>query len=396
MSTLAVRSEAFKLALELGRPAAELEFLHALPAEPVRQLRVALMERLFNERARSFRRLGWLARWLPSWLAAWLCRYWLGPLLTARVAGEMPARRAAAIARHISPEFMADVGRHLDPRHARELLPRIPVELVVAVSRVLVARRDYVTISRFVQHLGDEVVRAVVDSMPDEAALLEVAFYLDSKNRLDHLVGMLPPERVRKAILIVRDPARRALWPKILALVTNVGYARKRELGELAAAQGDEVLDAIVRAAQEDELWEDLLPVVACLSPHTQRRVVNLPAIRDPAVMQRLVQAADRHLLWSAVLPLVEYMDEPVRAVLAPQAALLDRVALERIAYAALLGEHWDTLLDLVRRMPKERQRECMDILRGYGEVDPELLARLVVRGRNYGLVLEAARQGAA
>jgi len=388
MSRLAARAELIKLARVLDAAPGQLDFLATMPSELLRQLRMAVLDRYHDERRRLFQRLAALERWLPLWLTVLIARWWLGPRLTARLAGVMPAQRAAVITRRLAPEFMAEVAACLDPRRARELIQQVPVERIVAVAEAMLARRDFVTMGRFVEYLSDDAVRAVSGHVPDEGDLLEIVFHVDSKNRLDHLVRVLPQERVRKAILIVQDDTRRALWPKILALVTHVSYELKRELGDLAASQGEAVLAAIVRVAQEEDLWEDILPVVACLSPQTQRQVVNLPALREAAVMRRVLRATDEDGMWSAMLGLAQGMDDAARAAVAAEVAQLPRVVLERIAYAALLREQWEVALDIVARLPLSRRAECLEIVEGYrADADEETLARVVGRLRHYGIL---------
>lgn len=64
---------------------------------------------------------------------------------------------------------------------------------------------------------------------------------------------MLPDERIERLILQVADPAN-DLLSEFLSLLIHVSYPLKRRLGDIAAAQGEEVLTAYVRAANEREL----------------------------------------------------------------------------------------------------------------------------------------------
>lgn len=376
MTGLAARAELIKLGRSLGVGAGQLDFLGAQAPEVLRHLRVALSDRIFDEQRQLFRLLASWARWLPAWLAAGLVRWWLGPRLTARIAGELPAWRAAAISRYLPAFFMAEVAIALDPRSARELIGLLPVGQVAAIARVLLDKRDFVTIGRFVGLMPDEVVREVADEIADEGDLLEIVFHLESRERIDHLVHILPSERIHRAMMIVCDPSRRELWPKLLALVTNVGYGLKRELGDLAASQGDEVLAAIVRAAQEEGLWADILPVVVCLSPDVQRRVVNLPFLLAPDVMRNILKAADEAALWTSLLTLAASMNEEGREAVALALADVDGAVFDRIAYAALLRAQFDTVLDIVGRLPASRHGECLQILQRYvGGLDADTVA---------------------
>ncbi len=380
MSRLAARAEIIKLAQRLELQPAQLAFLAGVPSEELKRFRAAVNERLFDQDLRTFRRLALLARLLPVWLTALLGRYLFGPVLTGRIASELSAQRAVRVARHLPPAFLASVCAELDPRRIRDILQLLPVDQIVSIAAALLARRDYAIIARFAEFLSDEAVRAVEGLLKDEEALLEIAFYMESKNRLDHLIRLMPAEKVRAAMLVVQDPARRAQWPKVLALVTHVSYALQRELGELVAGQGEAVLNALVNAIREEDVWSDVLPVLVCLSPTTQARLANLPILRTPGLLEQIFRDADSADLWGPGLSLVRLMSEDLRRRVAGIAEGLSRASAERLAYAALLGEHWETVLELLGWMSPAKQQELADILSAYGAVDPELFARIAVR----------------
>ncbi|WP_410212016.1 hypothetical protein [Aquirhabdus sp.] len=373
MSLLAAQAELHKLADKLDVPVDEIRFLTDIPPEALRHLRTALTDRVFDQQRPLFRWFAAWVRWFPVLLSVLLVRFWIGATLATRVASELPAWRVADIAKHLSAEFMADVAMGFDPRVARELVRLLPVAQIVEISEVLLKRRDFMTMGRFVGLLPDQVVREVAASIEDEGDLLEIVFNVESRERIDHLVHVLPPERIRLTILIVCDVSKRLLWPKLLALVTNVSDSMKRELGDFAASQGEDVLEAIIRAADEDGLWEDILPVVACLSLPVQQRVVNLPALHAPLVMQHILDAANREELWTDMLTLAANMNDAGRDAVADAMTWVDDSVLERVAYAALLRAQWGTALDVVRRLPVEWHERCVQVLAKYTDtLDPE------------------------
>ena len=384
MSRLATAAELDKLGRTLEIEPGRLDFLAEIPAEQLRALRVAIYERLFTEERVVFQRLAAVAARLPARVAATLAERVFGSALTGRVAAEMPSRRAAQIGVRLPTEFWADVCVDLDPRRTRDLIRLLPSELLVDVARELGERRDVMTMSRFVDFLSEEEIRAVVEAIEDEGVLLRVGFYMGSKNRVDHLFRMLPGERLQRLVLRVEEEPE-ALLPAFLSLLIHTSYGLKRELGDLAAAQEEPVLTGYVRATHELGLWGDVLPVVAGMSPASRERVVNLPVLRDPAVQASIIDAADEHALWGIVLPLVELMDDANRDAVAAIVAGRAQGTLENAAHAALMGERWEALLDLVRRMPRSKQDEFAVIVRGFGEVDPDLLGRIGRRAEAHG-----------
>ncbi len=393
MSRLANQAELMKLADALEVPLEQIKFLAEVPPEALRHFRTAMIDRVFDQQQLLFRWFAAWVRWVPIWISVLMVRFWLGLLIATRIAGALPAWRAAAIAQHVPTEFMADIAKGLDPRMTRELVRLLSSKQVEAIANVLLQRRDFMTIGRFVGLLPDQVIRDVAASIPDEGDLLEIIFHVDSRARIDHLIHILPFERIQRAMLIVSDPSRRPLWPKLLSLVVNVSDTMKRELGDLAASQGDEVLEGLIRAAEEDGLWEDILPVVACLSPEVQRKVVNHPALLDPVVMQHILEAANRGELWKDMLTLAAHMDEAGRGVIAQAILIFPDEVLEHIAYAALLRSQWGVALDVVRRLPIEWHLRCVQILDKYTSVlDKETAAQIHDDLESYGIIERVSR----
>jgi hypothetical protein len=350
-------------------------------------LRSAISDVLHDEQHEPVGLLAAVARWMPAWVSALCARSWFGAPMTARLASELPAWRVADIANYLSPKFLADIAVDLDPRSAREVLNLLASKKVMAISHVLLARRDFVTLGRFVALLPDTMLTQVAESIEDEGDLLQVLFFIEARYRIDHIVRLIPAERMQRAVLVVCDASRRELWPSLLALLTHAGYGLKRELGDLAAAQGEGVLTAIIEIVQAEDLWEDVLAVVVCLSPAVQKQVVNLPALQRPEVLQRIIQATSYRQLWTAMLCLAEAMNANGRDALARVFEEVDDKLLAEAAYAALLRSQWRTLLDIVQRLSPARQQHCYEILMGYTpSLDSETAGYLQSLLREYGI----------
>jgi hypothetical protein len=387
MSRLANQAELMKLAVALAVPIEQIKFLSDMPPEALRHFRTAMIDRVFDQQQVLFRWYATWVRWVPMWIAVLLVRFWLGMYLATRIAGVLPAWRAASIARHLPVAYMADIAKGLDPRMTRELVRLLSAKQVETIAGVLLERRDFMTIGRFVGLLPDQVIRDVAASISDEGDLLEIIFHIDSRERIDHLIHVLPFDRIQRTMLIVSDPNKRVLWPKLLALLVNVSDTMKRELGDLAASQGEDVLEGLIRAAEVDGLWEDILPVVACLSREVQRLVVNHPALLEPEVMRHVLEAANRGDLWKDMLTLASAMDEAGRCVLAQTIVNFPDDVLEHLAYAALIRAQWGVALDIVRRLPVEFHQRCLSILDQYTELlDVETAAQIKADLEFYGI----------
>lgn len=390
MSALAARAELLKLADQLELTPVDLDYLDGVEAEQLRVIRVSITELLFDDEGGMFARLGrWVAK-LPARSIAMLAPR-MGPLLTARVAAELPPQFGARIAARLDPSFLADAAVDLDVRRARDLVRLLPKKHTVAVAVELAARRDFITMSQFVDALTDDVIRAVEEAIDDEADLLRVVFYMESKNRIDHLFRMLPVIRIQRLITRVQEEPE-ALLADFLSLLVHVTFASRRDLGDIVAAQDPAILAGYVRGAHEQGLWPDVLPVVASMSVRARRNVVNLEILREHDVQSSILLAAQQHHQWGIVLPMIEGMEPDNRSAVAAILTEMGPAALQSAGRAALVGEHWDTLLDLVRQMPDDSQTVLIALIRDLGETDTVLAARLIARAESVGFSAPACR----
>lgn len=285
--SLQAQAEILKLARLLRRDPAELGYLEEIAPDDIRRLREQVTDVLFNAHSGTLRRLAAGSKVLPIGVVATIGQRAFGPVLSARIAGLLEPGRAAETAQRMPVEFLADVAIELDPRRASEVISRIPPARISEVTSELVRRREYVTMGRFVGHLGDDAVRAAVTAM-DDATLLRVGFVLEAEDGLDELIAMLPPERLDT---VIDTAGREQLWAEVLGLLANLSEVRRAELAERADEHGESVLEDVVRTAAERGLWLDLLPLVGSLSPQARQRVAAEASRLDP--VQRDAIAAD-------------------------------------------------------------------------------------------------------
>lgn len=382
---LASQIEVRKLAALLDQSTSSLADLTVYPPEALRQLRHLCEEKCFATDQDRFRRWAQWTSLLPPPLMAFLARR-AGPLLTARLATEMPSHRGATIARRLPAPFLARVCQHLDPQRSRELIRQLPPTLLVDTALTLIDEGAFMLLGRVADALDDEATQAVMDAVEDDGHLLRIALFMESRTRLDHLVRLLPRERLLQAVLLATDP-HNDLMLEVIALLGNLGYELKHQLGDLAASQPATVLERIIQVAEEHQLWPDLIPVIAELSPATQQRLLELPVLQQqPEVLAHIITAADQHGLWSRLLPLVAMMAPALLREVGNQAAILDRDAIARAMEAALTTEQWPALVRVAQHLPEPRQQDIAHIIDDYGKVDPALRQRLVTLAENNGL----------
>ncbi|SFP04867.1 hypothetical protein SAMN05421810_101804 [Amycolatopsis arida] len=226
LAELEARAEVDKLARLLRTEPERLEFLAGVDPADVRRFREQVVDTLFDAHGGVLGRMAGASRLLPGAVLAKIAERVFGPLLCARIAGLVDVSRGVDVARRLPPAFLADVAAELDPRRAGEIITRIPAPTVVAVARELVARRDWITISRFFDRLPDPTVTAVLPVIPD-AGLLRIAFVVDAKDRIDHVLGLVPAERFPG---MAAAAAREGLWPATFGVLTHLGEANRRRL----------------------------------------------------------------------------------------------------------------------------------------------------------------------
>src|SRR5581483_3731092 len=271
---LAVRAEILKLAQLLRREPEALGYLEQIPAQDLRRLREQVTDLLFTAQGPALARLAAASKLLPIRVVATIGERAFGPMLAARIAGLLDPARAVEMADTMPIEFLADVAVELDPRRASDVISRISPERIAAVTGELLRRQEYVTMGRFVGHLSDPSVKAALGAL-DDVALLRVAFVLESKESLDHLIGLLPASR-RESIVDVA--AREQMWTEVLDLLSHLGPVRRNEFTQVGALDRKGVLEAIFKAAVENELWEELLPLVPELPVEGQERLAQAAA----------------------------------------------------------------------------------------------------------------------
>lgn len=382
MSQLEVLAETVKLARFLGVQVETLDYLRPLDAAQLRQLRERLSDAEFARSRPMFQRVAQASRLLPNALVALIGEKVFGAMLCARIAGLMPVDRALDLAMKMPDAFLADVAVELDPRSAREVIAAMPTRRVVPIALILVGRGDFITMGRFVGYLPEPVIAAAIKAVTSEEALLRAAFFIESKEKLNALIGLLPQARLRASILLAADD-RSGLWTEALALMGHANRDWKRRIGDMAAAEDPAVLSSMLQAAQRLKVWDSVLPIVGCMSAANQRKLAALPDLADTAVLNSIIQAAQDNDLWSDLLPLVRDMAEPARRAAAQMVEQLPSAVLLKLLATA--GEHdlWADLVGMIRLMDTAARRRLLQLI---GAQDQAVLHQLLLAMDRAGL----------
>jgi hypothetical protein len=245
VSTLVARAEVLKLARLLQLPPARLSYLEGAAPEDLAAVRMQVTDVLFDGDRRSLSRIADAGKVVPIGVMATIGQRAFGPLLCARLSGLLEPDRAAQVASRLPVAFLADVAAELDPRRASDVIGRMPLDLLMDAAGLMAERGETVAMGRFVAYLPDEVLVACTSAI-DDASLLRTAFVLEGKERLDHVIALLPDERLARMLGVV---AADELWIEALDLLAHLGDEQLDRLAELAGDVDPERFEGLAGAA---------------------------------------------------------------------------------------------------------------------------------------------------
>jgi hypothetical protein len=313
--SLGIRSELLKLARVLERDPESLSYLEEVPADDIRELRELATDRIYDAGGGVISTLARASKLIPPALTATLATRTFGPVLSARVAGELDPGRAVEVASKLPSAFLAEIAVELDPRRASAVIGRLPAKLVGSIAAELIRSGEHVTMGRFVGHIAPDALQASLAAMSD-SDLLEVAFVIEDKSALDGLIDELGLERLEGVLTAAADEE---LWPEALDLFANLSDARRTAIADAAADADDRVLESLMAAAHSHGLWEAVLPIVQSMSERSLQRLASLRSISEPSVLDGIIAAAAVHGLWDELLPLVPLLPPDAQARVAAQ-----------------------------------------------------------------------------
>jgi hypothetical protein len=338
---LDAKAERLKLARLLHVDPDELEFLEALPAEALSPVRERVSDLLFAQGRARFDRLVAASRLLPNALAVAIAQRVFPPLVCAQIAGRLDADRVAGLVRHADVGFLADMAERTDPRIVAHLIPELPADVAVAAAREMMSREDHLAAGRLVGLAPDRLIPELVDAVDDEGDLLEIAFYLEHKDRLDPIVAHVPEERLERVLEIARE---RDLWPEALLLAGHLGTRQTRRLASVAVRAPDDTISAMLEGVHREGLWPQLLRLVAPVERTHLARLAGHPALRRREVLVAVLDAADETARHDVVVRVVAAMGVEEQHDLVERLPELTARRRRRLAHAAEHHELLDAL----------------------------------------------------
>jgi hypothetical protein len=305
---------------------------------------------------------------MPAGITATIGEKIFGAMLCARIASEMPYKRAVELADKMTIPFLAQVTIELDPRRVKDIIQNMPLAKLRAVATELLAQKHYIVMGGFVGYMLPAQLKIILQDVSSEEALLHIGFFIEEKHQLSDIIRLLPKERLHKLIGYLQT--HEALWPEALALMIHLEDDLKRELGDIAELA---VLDDLVNTVQRLELWQDALPLFACMSPATQFKLINTPLLSEAIPLTSVLVNTDRFSLWATLLPLIEYMSITQRQQLTNLVIEQSADFKQRMIAAVAHHQLWRPTFDVLVLMPEAAQQAFAGQFKPLLTAKPEL-----------------------
>jgi hypothetical protein len=273
------RAELLRIANLMGVAPEDIEFIGQLSAESLYEFRQQLIEVYFEENP-QLRRLAKLAGMLPSAVIAKLTVDAIGPILAARVVGEVDTKSALAVLKRVPIDFICETAVQTDPRRIQPLFSQSPRPLSKAIADELINRKEYVAIGQLITYVEDDVMHHALGNASDIDILMS-SFLVEAKERLNDGVAMLSDERIAS---LVKTAAGQGMWLEALDLMSHLDYDEFRRVVSEAMRLDEPTLDDLLTFVSNEGLWYVAVPAV-CLAEDPTLGIAAL--MRSKATVKR-------------------------------------------------------------------------------------------------------------
>lgn len=327
----------------------------------VRRVAHATRRRLATSEAKRLRGVVGAAQKLPPKLVAGIAQRHFGPVLCAATLGSVHGGFAVKVSRHLSVPFMVEITEASEPESGAHLASHLPRTVVVSIARQLIERGADVTLAAFADQVDPEIIVDVLRDVPDHAAVVRIARFMEDRTRVDPIVRGLPDDHIEALIDAVSADG---LWVEGLDLIGALGPDQHARLGRIAAGLGDDVLNAVVDIAAEHDLWRGLIGLVGHLDRATIARFATVEALTRASTWAALVRAAVRAEIVDDVLGFVADLTPDARRHIATAVEALEAGDRDALVDQVFAGEAWTSVVHLLEDLdPVDRVRVARSLL---------------------------------
>lgn len=325
------------------------------PPERIRSLRNAVLDSQNQAYATRFRRLACLAKLMRRNQVADMAQR-MGPLLTARLLPFFDPHYAGRVARRLPADFIAAATAEADPRVLRSLVAHVEPEQVADAASLLIAQKRYVFAGQLTDALDPQAIRAILDRVDDNVALLRTVVYMEQPDKLGNVIRLVDNARLNEIILA--GAADQSVWPLMLWMIDQVGRDLKGRITNLMVERDPEVLNELIRIADQQGLWGPILRAIDTVKARHRPMLVHLDALRDELTLGHLVRAAYDEGLMANTLPLIDAMNGDLQAYVTRVGMKMGGTILEAFVQAAIQEKRGDLILTLMGRLEDQELDE--------------------------------------
>lgn len=293
-----------RLANLIGIDAEEIGFLAGLTAESLYEFRQQLIEIYFAENA-ALGRFAKLANKMPSAVIAKLTVDVIGPILSARIVGEVEPSAAINVLKRVPIEFAVDTAIQADPRRIKPLFSESPSDVSKAIADELIYRKEYVAIGQLIAFVENDVMEHALGTATD-IDVLRSSFMIENKERLADGLAMMSDERLES---ITKTAASEDMWLEVLDMMSHLEFDEFRRVVTPAMRLDVATLSELIDFVHENEFWYVAIPAI-CLAEDPSNGLEALLAAK-PRVQRAFFEAIESGDYGDEVDELLEKVEDP-------------------------------------------------------------------------------------
>lgn len=298
------RAELLRIANLMGVGEKDIEFLGRLSAESLLEFRQQLIDIFFEENP-SLKRLAKVANVLPSAVIAKLTVDAIGPIIAARVVGEVDTKAAVGVLKRVPIDFVVDTAVQADPRRVIPLFSESPRQVAKDTADELIRRKEYVAIGQLIAYVEDDVMEHALGNASD-LDILYSSFLIEDKDRLGDGVAMLDDKRIAS---IIKTAAKKKMWLEALDLMSHLETDEFRRVVSQAMSLDEKTLDELFEFVASEDLWYIAVPAV-CLADNPSNGVAAVLRGK-PKTKKAFLEAASGGDYAEEIQELLEKADSP-------------------------------------------------------------------------------------
>ena len=163
---------------------AVLQFLVKLSPEELTTLRQRVQSAIYVEQSSQWKRVAGVAKFMPNFVNAKVAEQVLGPVITANISYYIDIRDAVSIMRFLSIPFMGEVAGFMVPEKSRELINKLPMDLMKKLVVYLCQNDKHFVVGSFVEVTEFNRVVEIALHLTKESDLIGITRYVKDKSSL--------------------------------------------------------------------------------------------------------------------------------------------------------------------------------------------------------------------